>query len=114
MKSRPCLIRRYSVTRVVMDDLTIADQANIFYDADIVIAPHGAALTDLVFCRPGTKVFERFSPNYLKDEYSDLGRATGLRHVAVIGGVEDHVRLRPKMSIEEGSIAWHRLQRASR
>jgi capsular polysaccharide biosynthesis protein len=100
------LKRRYSVMRITMDDLTIADQANIFHNADVVIAPHGAALTNLIFCRPGTKVVELFSPNYLRDEYSDLARATGLRHVPVIGEVEDHLRLRPKkMSPEERAMA---------
>jgi capsular polysaccharide biosynthesis protein len=100
------LNRRYSVTRVIMENLSIADQAEIFQNADVVIAPHGAALTNLVFCRPGTKIFELFSPNYLKDEYSDLARASRLRHVAVIGEVEDNMRLRPDMSIEERAMAY--------
>jgi hypothetical protein len=97
--------RRYSVTRVIMDNLTIAEQADIFYNADLVIAPHGAALTNLVFCRPGTKVCELFSPNYLMDFYSDLARATGLHHMGVIGDVDDYLRLRSGMSREERSMA---------
>jgi hypothetical protein len=90
------LERRYSVKRVMMDNLAIPEQADIFHNADLIIAPHGAALTNLAFCRPGTKVFELFSPNFLLGFYSDLARATGLHHVGVIGEVDDHLRREPR------------------
>jgi capsular polysaccharide biosynthesis protein len=38
------------------EDLSVEQQALIFNDARLVIAPSGAALANLVFCRPGTSV----------------------------------------------------------
>ena len=32
----------------------------LFRDAEIIIAPHGGGLANLVFCAPGTKVIELF------------------------------------------------------
>ena len=38
--------------------------ANHFAAARVIVAPHGAALTNLVFCRPGVRVLELFAPGY--------------------------------------------------
>ncbi len=38
--------------------LSPKQQAGLFRAADIVIAPHGAALANLIYCRPGTVVLE--------------------------------------------------------
>lgn len=45
--------------------LSVQEQINTFAGAEIVIAPHGAGLTNLTFCQPGTHVLEMFAPNYV-------------------------------------------------
>jgi hypothetical protein len=50
---------------VVLDGLSIEEQAKIFSSAKVVIAFHGAALSNLVFCKKGTKVIEFFNPDYV-------------------------------------------------
>ncbi len=83
-----------------MDGLSITEQANIFYHADVVVAVHGAALANLAFCRPGTKIFEILSPNWLWfDRFlvatlpSDIARAAALKHVAILGEVQSDMRV---------------------
>ena len=71
--------------------MSVKEQANIFGSAEVVVGAHGAALTNLVFCRPGTRVVELFSPAYVNPCYRDLCVAAGLRHAAVIGNGEDWV-----------------------
>lgn len=71
--------------------MSVQEQANIFGSAEVVVGAHGAALTNLVFCRPGTRVVELFSPAYVNPCYRDLCVAAGLRHAAVIGNGEDWV-----------------------
>jgi hypothetical protein len=44
--------------------LSVAEQAEIFYSAEAIVAPHGAALTNIVFCDPGTKIIEIFPEHY--------------------------------------------------
>ena len=48
-----------------LEDKSLPFQIALFDTADIIIAQHGAALANLIFCRPGTKVIEVLPP-YLK------------------------------------------------
>ena len=65
-------------------DWTVEMQAQAFFGADWVVAAHGAALTNLAFCRPGTRVVELFSSEYVNPCYRDLCSAAGLLHYAVL------------------------------
>lgn len=58
----------------------------IFANADWVVAPHGAALTNVVFSKPGTKVVELL-PGPLENygHYALMAAALGLRHSYLIG-----------------------------
>lgn len=65
--------------------LSVKEQARLFASADWVVGVHGSALTNLAFCRPGTRVLEIFGWNYVNPCYRDLCGAAGLIHHAVIG-----------------------------
>jgi capsular polysaccharide biosynthesis protein/glycosyltransferase involved in cell wall biosynthesis len=65
--------------------LSVKEQARLFASADWVVGVHGSALTNLAFCRLGTRVLEIFGWNYVNPCYRDLCGAAGLIHHAVIG-----------------------------
>ena len=71
--------------------MSVQEQANIFGSAEVVVGAHGAALSNLVFCRPGTQVVELFSPAYVNPCYRDLCVAANLSHAAVVGDGRDWV-----------------------
>ncbi|MBW4612830.1 MAG: glycosyltransferase family 61 protein [Desmonostoc vinosum HA7617-LM4] len=48
-----------------LEDLSITEQASLFSSAAMIVAPHGAGLSNLIFCTVGTKILELFSPNYV-------------------------------------------------
>ena len=83
------MLRERGFESVKCEKLSVQEQANIFGSAEVVVGAHGAALTNLVFCRPGTPVVELFSPAYVNPCYRDLCVAAGLRHAAVIGNGKD-------------------------
>lgn len=66
------------------------DQIARFAAAETVVAVHGAGLTNLLFCRPGTKVIEIFPENFVKSPYWWLCRQLSLEHVPVVGGPGDY------------------------
>lgn len=45
--------------------LSVQEQIDVFHGAEIVVAPHGAGLTNITFCSPGAKVLEMFAPTYV-------------------------------------------------
>ena len=68
-----------------MDGLSIHEQASIFASASHIVAPHGAALSNIIFCKKGTKVLEFFGDNYLNGVYYVLCNQLGLKHFNCIG-----------------------------
>jgi len=63
---------------------SIEEQARVFAAAEVIVATHGAALTNLIFCRPGTRVVELFSSHYVNPCYAHICRQLGLQHRPVI------------------------------
>ncbi|MGL4378868.1 MAG: glycosyltransferase 61 family protein, partial [Microcoleaceae cyanobacterium] len=75
--------------KVLLETMSVGEQALCLASAEIVVAPHGAGLTNLVFCHPGTKVIEIFSPLYMPPEYWLLSNVCGLEHFSCIGELLD-------------------------
>jgi hypothetical protein len=65
---------------VVVSDTyrSVADQIGIFHQAEVIVALHGAALTNLLWCKPGTKIIECFSDHYQPPYYRNLSSACAL------------------------------------
>ncbi len=51
---------------------SLADQIGIFLNAQVIVAPHGAALTNLLWCEEGAKVIELFGESYQPPYYRNL------------------------------------------
>jgi len=66
-------------------------QIDAFRSARIVVAVHGAALINLLFCQPGALIIELFPADQIKSTYCWLALQLGLRYRAVVGfsGDED-------------------------
>jgi capsular polysaccharide biosynthesis protein len=67
---------------VLAENLDFAEQVAMFANAEAVVAPHGAGLTNLVFCAPGTRVIELF-PSRTVDCYYRLSTDLDLEYAYV-------------------------------
>lgn len=65
---------------VCAGDLPFAEQVEIFRNVRLVVSPHGAALTNMVFAPPGATLIEMFGDNYINGCYWALANLCGHRH----------------------------------
>jgi hypothetical protein len=64
---------------------TVAEQASLFASAEIIVAPHGAALANLVFAGAGTTVIDLIGSNTASDAYALLAWRRGLEYHMIVG-----------------------------
>lgn len=73
-------LARYGFRRVTLASLTVMEQVQLFAGASAVVSAHGAGMTNIVFCSPGTMIFEITPPRYVFGCFCDLARRCGLRY----------------------------------
>jgi capsular polysaccharide biosynthesis protein len=95
MSNESELIKRLlneGVAVVVPGRMPVTQQINLFRGARAVIGGHGAGLSNLVFCSPGTIVYELIPTNYRNACFNRLAQAVGARYRAdLFEGVGDKV-----------------------
>ena len=82
----------------------IDEQIEIFSNAEKIIAPHGSNLANIIFCKPGTEIFEitpsfRDNEKILEDRYLNLCLINNLKHNKIVSNtveVENHSTLAKK------------------
>ncbi len=78
------LLEARGIEVVSLSGMSVCDQVRLFSAADVIVAPHGAGLTNLTFCREGTKVIEIHSARFLKKYYWELASARRLRYYSMV------------------------------
>lgn len=79
------ILEKFGFISLTLESMSIAEQALYMAAAKVIVAPHGGGLTNLVFCCPGTKVIEIFSPKYITNFYWEISNLCGLSHYYLIG-----------------------------
>ena len=69
---------------VYAEDLDIDEQAHVFGAADVIVAPHGAGLTNLVFSRSGTRLVELFPSTFVKPNFYLRSKHLGVDYRAMV------------------------------
>lgn len=62
-------LERRGFVRLDPGAVSVQDQIDHFTAAEVIVAPHGAALANLTFCSPGVRVLELFAPKYVNPCY---------------------------------------------
>jgi hypothetical protein len=74
-----------------LEAMTWREQVAAFGAAKVVVAPHGAGLANVVFCREGTRVVEFFNRTYVNPCFEQWARAARLDYRAVVPAGEGPV-----------------------
>lgn len=72
------LLREHNVYILDRAALSLADRIALFREAEVVIGPHGEGLTDILFCQPGTLVWEIMPRRFQNASYNRLAQGSDL------------------------------------
>jgi hypothetical protein len=67
------------------ETMSVADQVRLFRGAETIVSPHGAGLTNLGFCRPGTRVIEMLPDSFCNWCFRHLSGLMQLNYDCVLG-----------------------------
>lgn len=92
--------------RIDPGTMPVRDQIDHFAAADVIVGPHGAALSNLVFVKPGARVLELFAPTYVKRTFWTI--CTGIPDVHyqyLVGGEPgDRSARRPMNDVQKDIV----------
>jgi hypothetical protein len=78
-------LARFGFEVVQFEGLTVRDQIGLMSSAGAIVAPHGAGLSNLVFCQPEVPVIELFAPSYVNPCFWILSQHLRLKYGYLIG-----------------------------
>jgi len=81
--------------------MSFIDQISLFYHADTILSIHGAALTNLIFCKPDTRVIE-FATPYMRENsqhFKDISETFNLNYQVYDGNISE-VRIKNQNNME--------------
>ena len=72
------VLKQKGFEKVFMEELSFAEQVSLMQHAAVVVAPHGAGLTNMMFCPQGTHVVEIADLSFPNPNFYALASAMGL------------------------------------
>ena len=99
------LLEKAGFERVVMEDLTFQRQVELMAETAVLFAPHGAGLTNMIFCPESTHVVEIADLSFPNPNFYALASAMGHRYwlLPALGKGDAHP-LERHMCIRESAV----------
>jgi capsular polysaccharide biosynthesis protein len=88
------------------EQLPLARQIQLFSKAEMICAPHGAGLTNLLWSPPGCKVLELCCSTFLNGVYEGMAEALSLRYHYLIFEGDDTFQSRVNLQEVERALAF--------
>jgi hypothetical protein len=78
-------LRLHGFEEISLETISVRQQASVIAECEVIVAPHGGGLSNVVFCSSGTKVIEIFSPELVAGYYWKLCNQLNLSYYYIIG-----------------------------
>lgn len=80
--------------------LSFEEQITLFSQAEWIIGPHGAGLTNMLYAPIGTRVIEIFEPSILRRCYYQMSKALNHNHYIVVGDQKQNLENEPNIYLQ--------------
>lgn len=74
------LLRKHGWESIDPETLSLSQQITLFASARAICGPHGAGLTNIVWCAPDCTVIELIADNYLNGCFRSISSCIGIEH----------------------------------
>jgi capsular polysaccharide biosynthesis protein len=105
-------LRNAGFKTVMLEELSFREQVGLFASASVMVAPHGAGLSNLVFSQSHTRVIELVSPSFINHCYQKLAGVMQLPYAEVVGDLTTTPRKRAEE--DDFMISTEKLNQAMR
>jgi capsular polysaccharide biosynthesis protein len=78
------LLKKYNFETYILSELSFLEKINLFAGAQVVISATGAGMTNMVFCKKGTKIIELFNEGFVVGPFYDMSPKLGLDYHYII------------------------------
>lgn len=93
-------LEKLEVANIEISNYTFNEIVHLFGKASLVISTHGASLTNILFCAPGTTVIECSTRNTFLPYYSELAKSLNLDYHNFFSEVEDKTEFVTRYDIQ--------------
>ena len=99
-------LERQHVRIIVPGTLSVSEQIEAFRSARLVIGPHGAGMSNIVFCRSGSFVYEMLPRHYPHSAFNRVAQSGGLNYWAdLFDGVDSGTGFERQWQIDLDVVA---------
>jgi capsular polysaccharide biosynthesis protein len=78
-------LQKWRFTPIYLEQYNFVEQIALLANAEAIVAPHGAGLTNLLWCQAGTKILEIFSPRFINPCFWALASQVNVDYFYLIG-----------------------------
>ncbi|SHG99361.1 glycosyltransferase family 61 protein [Bradyrhizobium erythrophlei] len=79
------LLDQFGFEEAKFETMSVRQQAATIASCEAIVAPHGGGLSNLIFCRPATKVIEIYSPELVAGYFWKISALLGLDYYYLLG-----------------------------
>ena len=85
------ILVKYGFKVIKMEDYSFDEQVSLSAQADVILGPHGAGLTNSVFCKSNATLVELFAPQYIGGLFYYLSSHAGAKYLYLVGRRRDEI-----------------------
>lgn len=103
------LLNQFGVRQICLEDYSLVEKMHLFANAELIVGQHGAGLTNIVFCRPGTVVLEIVADVLPSQYFQMIAELKGLDYFYLAS--ESVYNNRPTLAAYDNIVDLDRVER---